>query len=507
MPSTVSPTILLVEDNPADVELFKARLSAASVAKQYTLDTAATLESGLRHLGMRTYDLILLDLMLPDSGGIATFERIFQRQPNTPIVVFTGMEDESLGRQLIALGAQDFIEKDKVSVNGLNQQLLFAMGRRKASDSARESIQADSIYWLADTIAQEFNQILTDMMANLNLIEAPLKDSPEALVNARKVSEQALSGADVIHLLLSLAKPPSSSPRLPIGTLVKEITPTLRQQFGDAVKIELSDSECDWDSLFDDTQVRTMLLNTIGNIVRHVSPPVRLTLRCGYEIRRTASDSSDVDIQAVGECISIQISAVGASPQKNEGALTNFSMQPGQRLIKSFIEKQGGIVSSHTPTQQGLTIELLLPRSSPQRRVGDQKNYPERLDIRAVNVIVIGADGLADGVVASHISTLGYRTQVEPNLVEALRFVAKGHRTDLIVVSDQSLQKSGAIEQLTAIIGYSFESKLLVICSDSNLDEATRIKLPLPSTTLIPPLSLAEIDEGLRAAHYADLNS
>ncbi|MFK8053502.1 MAG: response regulator [Woeseiaceae bacterium] len=507
MAAAVAPEILLVEDNPADVELLKARLSAARASDRFLLDTANTLEAGLESLAKKEYDLVLLDLMLPDSEGLDTFERIFQRKPNTPIVVFSGIAQDALARQLVALGAQDFIEKDNVSINGLNQQLLFAMGRRQAADMARQQVQERSIYWLADTIAQEFNVILANLMSDLNGIEAPLKDAPDALKRARQASHGALAGADVMHLLLALARPASAGAKQPLGTLVDDMLPSLRQQFGETIDIDITGSDASWVSVFDDSQVRTILFTIIGNVMSQLTPPVALKLSCSNGKPQSERNAQVTMEMPRGEFSSIQISATGSQSLGGNGNGNDLANQPGQKLVQGFIEKLGGALYSRSHPVLGVTLEILLPRDTRSSDFSNQIQEAARVDVRSINVVTVGLDATGGSSIASQIGTLGYHTVMERTLDDVVKRVSAGFRVDLLVVTDSVLSTPEAMESLSVITGYSFESKLLVVCNDKPLERRVRNQLPLPHTLLVAPDSLAEIDAGLRSAHFAELDS
>ncbi|MEM7764271.1 MAG: response regulator [Pseudomonadota bacterium] len=499
-------SILLVEDNPADVELFRARLGASNIPPDFRLDTAHSLASGLQRVVQFDYDLVLLDLMLPDSEGVETFERMFQRQPTTPIIVFTGVADEHVGRQVISLGAQDYIQKDQVSIRGLGQQLAFAMRRREATAFIQERVQADSIYWIADTIAIEFNQILSDLMSNLNSIEGPLKDEPEALANARQASQHALAGADIMHLLLVLARPASNAHRTPVYALIEKTMESMRQQHGQQVDIVLSEHPCNWTTVFDDAQLRTLLLNIMAGAIGQVAAPIKVTIRSAEEHRDTANRTSGLNVRS-RDCVSIQVTATGVRRHGEGPAPLNFAKQPGHELVKRFVEKCGGELYSRVHPVMGVTLELMLPRQISAKSSDIVQTYQQRLDVRSVNVLSIGLDSAAGRHMSEQISMLGYRVADSASLEEAVQSVAKGFRCDVVVMSDHVLESPDAMTGLSRILDYAFESKLLVVCKESALSDDIRHALPMPATVLVAPETLAEIDSGMRNAYYAELDA
>ncbi|MEL6853166.1 MAG: response regulator, partial [Bacteroidota bacterium] len=76
-------------------------------------------------------DIILLDLQLPDSWGIQTFEMLYQEFPTLPFIVLTGLSDENLGIRAVQKGAQDFLNKNDLNSSLLMRAIRYAIGRKK----------------------------------------------------------------------------------------------------------------------------------------------------------------------------------------------------------------------------------------------------------------------------------------------------------------------------------------------------------------------------------------
>ena len=88
-----------------------------------------------KHLAEHTVDLILLDLGLPDAHGLAAVRRAHTVAPRVPLVVLTGMDDESLASQALQEGAQDYLIKGQIDARGLLRALRYAV-ERKAMEEA-----------------------------------------------------------------------------------------------------------------------------------------------------------------------------------------------------------------------------------------------------------------------------------------------------------------------------------------------------------------------------------
>ena len=87
------------------------------------------MEKGIDILREREVDVILLDLSLPDSFGLETFEEIKAQAEAVPIIVLTGLDDEELGIKAVRAGAQDFLRKKDITATLLGRAILYAMQR------------------------------------------------------------------------------------------------------------------------------------------------------------------------------------------------------------------------------------------------------------------------------------------------------------------------------------------------------------------------------------------
>lgn len=120
--------LLLVEDNPGDARLIREMLLDAR-GQQINFELAATMHEAADHLAKQPYDVILLDLSLPDSYGMETLIGMRNYAPDTAIVVLTGNDDQDLGLQAVQVGAQDYLAKGEVDSKLLVRSLRYAIER------------------------------------------------------------------------------------------------------------------------------------------------------------------------------------------------------------------------------------------------------------------------------------------------------------------------------------------------------------------------------------------
>ncbi len=127
----------MIEDNPSDKELMSIYLRDV-YAGQSILFTADTLTKGLALIETNPIDVIILDLSLPDSWGLETFKKLHAEVPRVPIIVLTGLEDETIGIDAVKMGAQDFLIKGKVKGKGFQRSISYSIERHKLLQALEE---------------------------------------------------------------------------------------------------------------------------------------------------------------------------------------------------------------------------------------------------------------------------------------------------------------------------------------------------------------------------------
>ncbi len=132
--------VLLVEDNRVTAELLRESIEAA-LGSQFNFMHVECLSDSLRQLAAAHFDLVLLDLSLPDSDGPGTITRVFKAAPTVPIVVLTGSDDEELEVAAMREGAQDYLVKGTFDPKMLARVMRYAIERQRAEEALRQAEQ------------------------------------------------------------------------------------------------------------------------------------------------------------------------------------------------------------------------------------------------------------------------------------------------------------------------------------------------------------------------------
>ena len=124
--------VLLIEDNSENASLFCDMIETGAQSSFKVTHVAATLAEGLKVIEDGQIDLALVDLNLPDSNGIATFEKVHPCAPRLPVIVLSGYVDEDLGSKIVHKGGQDCLVKGSFSVQLLVRAMRYAIERARA---------------------------------------------------------------------------------------------------------------------------------------------------------------------------------------------------------------------------------------------------------------------------------------------------------------------------------------------------------------------------------------
>src|SRR5437764_1095993 len=144
----LGPGVLLVEDDPDYATLVRS-----------VIDETPLAELGFEHVGLLAEacdylqevgaGCVLLDLSLPDARGLEGIERLRMADPDLPIVVLTGLDDDALAAEAVAAGAQDYLLKRRIDGYQLAHAVRYAIGRQRRQREHREELLHDPLTGLS----------------------------------------------------------------------------------------------------------------------------------------------------------------------------------------------------------------------------------------------------------------------------------------------------------------------------------------------------------------------
>lgn len=144
MPTRRNFKVLFIEDNLEYASIIKERLQLERNPSLHIIHYDC-LSAAFKPTAKEKADIVLLDLMLPDSQGLKTFTQVQEHFPDIPIVVLTSIDEETLGFEAVQSGAQDYLIKGEVDGKMLARILAFAVERKRLQRQLLELSLKDAL--------------------------------------------------------------------------------------------------------------------------------------------------------------------------------------------------------------------------------------------------------------------------------------------------------------------------------------------------------------------------
>jgi signal transduction histidine kinase len=364
-------SVLLVEDNPGDARLIQAML-ADSGNGDFLVQEASRLSTGLERLASQDFDVLLLDLSLPDSQGLETLSKAVACGRKLPIIVLTGLEDEDTAVRALREGAQDYLLKGQTDASLLTRCMRYAAERfrlRNALELSHEK-QLKMRDELLSHVSHELRTPLTafhqftDLL--LDEIAGPINaEQKQYLVLALNSAKQL---GKMIDQILTVSRAESGklplSPRpVSMSELIAGAMSIVRRAAAEKQVTLTADIE---DSLpavsADPDRIRQVLLNLIENGVKYT--------RAGGQVRATAriseTESDSIEVAISDDGYGIETSHLNAvferfyqAPGPVETSRKGLGL--GLYIAKELVAAHGGRMWLQSTVGAGTTFFFSIP--------------------------------------------------------------------------------------------------------------------------------------------------
>lgn len=362
-PGESSMTLLLIEDDELDahrIERWLRRLPD----ERWTLAWAGTLEAGLAGMDTHRPDVVLLDLSLPDASGLEAVGEVLRHADRCAVIVQTGLEDQAVALEAIAMGAQDFLEKDAMTQESLARSVRYATTRQRLRDTADALERTDAeLEEFAHVLAHDLRapvrtaRLLADQLVAHTAGSSAMGDELGTRLDEslERVDRMILSMLEYSGLRLTEVDPAPVS----LNLVAREVT--------GALEAELKATDGRIENMIDPAimvrgdgpLLERLLLNVCANSLRYHRPGLAPVVRLEAEVDRgrvvvTATDNG-IGV-APGDC------------ERIFGMLERLRADPpglgfGLSICRRIVTMLGGTIVMVPTEPPGACVRIELPAS------------------------------------------------------------------------------------------------------------------------------------------------
>jgi signal transduction histidine kinase len=464
--------ILLVEDNPSDARLILEMLRDAAPFR-FELEQAEGLEGAFAHLRGSEVDLVLLDLGLPESQGLATFERLRREVPAEPVVVISGLDDEELAMAAVRAGAQDYLVKGQIEAPLLVRVIRHAIGRHALEEQLRKAQRMEAIGQLVAGVAHDFNNLLTAILGNVEIQIQDLAAGDPARGGLSEIKSAAERGAVLIRQLLAFSRQQVLEPRvLDLNALIQNLQELLRRVVGEKVELRTRLASPVDSVRADPGQLEQVIFNLAANARDAMPHGGTLTL----ETRNVELDESYPESHATvrpGHYVLLTVSDTGVGMDAaTRGRVFEpfFTTKPrhkgtglGLATVHGIVHQSGGHVWAYSELGQGTAFKVYLPRLDEPAQPAAPVRRSEWALSGTETVLVVEDDDAVRALTCRALETCGYRVLVAGDAEEALRIVGSHAGPIPLVISDVVMPGIGGRELAARLTSLRPESRVVFV--------------------------------------------
>lgn len=452
--------LLLVEDNDGDVRIIKELLREQTIMT-FNIVIAGSLSEALEKLSKTTFDIILLDLGLPDSHGYETFSKLIKVYPKAnAIIILTGLNDTEIGLNAMYDGAQDYIIKGNIDSDKLIKSIIYSFERNRLNIELKEQLEAKKIaeesLIKAKDKAEESDRLKTAFLHN---ISHEIRTPMNAIVGfSSLLSEPDLSSETRQSFIETIVQ--SSNNLLAIITDIVDISNI------EAKLVKISKSEVDLNAT----------MKTVGDIfelkIKENKKPLNIIISCPDISVKTLTDSGKL-FQVLSNLVNnamkftdsgdigigyskrekdiqfyISDTGIGISEENFNKIFDRFFQVEytetrkyegaglGLAISKAYVELLGGKIWVNSEIGKGSVFYFTLPMEEKEGKPSIVLNPPKQVKsiIRGKKILVAEDIESNFKLLRYYLSTINAETIRAENGKEAVDYFRSNPDVDLILM-------------------------------------------------------------------------
>ncbi len=370
--------ILLVEDNPGDAMLLEELLLDNKRFK-FKMDVADTLQTAIKMVEEIRYDIILLDLGLPDSNGLDALQVINKKVNNIPILVITGLDDDKTGNEAIKMGAQSYIVKGLYNSRLITDSIIHAVERNNNLIKIRKAEEELTLYneelnkankekeRLIALLSHDLRGPIKTLVALLELLNEEY-DEMEKSMQREIIQKSIKTGENTVNLLETLLEwARLKAGKIQIHPKITEVHKFVNSSIESALdmasqkEVEIINNTPEGLHFYADANmIATVVRNLLGNSIKFSHRRSTISI----EAKKTNNESIAIEIKDEGKGIKEEdrlkifditegFTTLGTENEKGSGF--------GMILCKELIEENNGKLFIESEYGKGTSVSFILP--------------------------------------------------------------------------------------------------------------------------------------------------
>jgi signal transduction histidine kinase len=544
--------ILLVEDNPGDAYLIREILRNISYAG---ITSVENLKAALDHLERHAVDIILLDLSLPDSRGLETVRRVVAQMPRLPIIVLTGLDDETLALEALKAGAQDYMVKGLVESEMLIRAIRYAMERKMVEEELnRHREHLEELVKERTRELEERNAQLHEEIIQRKLAEEEKKGLENQLIQSQKMEALGRFAGGIAHDLNNILYPiiidaeslledtePGTSVHLTlnqilkaahrqkdlvkqilffsrrseqyfnpikVAPLIKETIDLLRSSLPSHIKIVHSDHASSDLILGDPTQIQQIIMNLCRNAADAIGARTG-TIAVSLAGKVLEPSIVHPDVKA-GKYLKLMVKDSGSGMTKEvmDRIFEPFftTKDPGKgsgmglAVVHGILKHHGGTITVESEEGKGSTFTVYLPITDEEFRT----QTPATDRARSVNekgkVLLVDDEEIILNSLKNALKRMGYDVVTLKDGLEAYEVFLKAPSDFDLVITDLTMPKLSGIELASKLMDIRSDIPVILCTGFNDVIDEDEAKSMGIRELLLKPASTSELKTAIGRA-------
>lgn len=353
--------VFMVEDDKYYCE-FVRRVLSTRKQPYFNLHSVSDIAEARHYLSHESPDVILLDLNLPDSRGLASLKLVKEVADGCPIIILTSSESEQLGYQAVSQGAQDYLVKHQIGNESLVRSIRYAIQRRRSEE---QSMRMAAIQDFVSTLAHDMS---VPLVGTQNLLDGLLKghlgnlndNQREALsVMKKSTTDQLILVERLIEIYRYEIGPELSRRILPVRQVLQDCVDNFNAS-GRTIVTRFDDVPygcCVWGDL---EALTTLFTNLLENAVKFSDEGTNVEVKA-----EMADYKLNIEFHNFGNAMPEEIKNGifnkfwQGVPGKTYVAKTGLGLYLSQRIA----QLHQGRITCDSSDENGTTIKVRLPVS------------------------------------------------------------------------------------------------------------------------------------------------